>query len=72
MEAKASTRKKRTVFASLAILAMGFAPFVNSLGNPNLSGLHGPDVLQLIAIGFCVGLALGMFLVGFFGGRTSS
>jgi hypothetical protein len=71
MEAKAGTRKKRTVFVSLAVLAMRVAPLVNSLGNPRLAGLHGPDVLQLTAIGFCVGLALGLFLVGFLGGRGS-
>ena len=68
MESKAGKRKKRTVFVSLAFLAMGFPPLVNSLGNPRLAGLHGPDVLQLTAIGLCVGLALGLFL----GGRGSS
>ena len=68
VEAKASMRKKRTVFAALALLAMGVAPLVNSLGNPRLAGLRGPDILQLTAIGFCVGLALGVFL----GGRGSS
>ena len=59
---------------ALAILAMGIPPLVNSLGNPRLAGLHGPDVLQLASIGFCVGvgLALGIFLVGFLGGRASS
>ena len=69
MEAKPGTRKKRTVFATLAVLAMGIPPLVNSLDNPHLAGLHGPDILQLAAIGFCVGLALGLFLVGFFGGQ---
>ena len=72
MEAKPGTRKKRTVFATLAVLAMGIPPLVNSLDNPRLAGLRGPDILQLTAIGFCVGLALGMFLVGFLGGRGSS
>jgi hypothetical protein len=69
---KLGTRTKRTVFVSLAILALGVPPFVNSLGNPRLAGLHGPDVLQLTAIGFCVGGALAIFLVGFIGGRRSS
>ena len=72
MEAKPSTRKKRTVYASLAFLAIGFPPFVNSLGNPHLAGLRGPDILQLIAIGLCVGAALGTFLAGFLGGSASS
>ena len=66
MEAKG--RKKRTVFAALAVLAMGVPPLVNSLDNPRLAGLRGPDILQLAAIGLCVGLALGVFL----GGRASS
>ena len=66
MEARG--RKKRTVFAALAVLAMGFPPFVNSFDNPHLAGLRGPDVLQLVAIGLCVGAALGLFL----GGRASS
>ena len=64
--------QKADVFVSLAILAMGVAPLVNSLGNPRLAGLHGLDVLQLTAIGFCAGLALGLFLAGFLGGRGSS
>ena len=61
----------RTVFASLFVLACGIPPLVNSVGNPRLAGLHGPDILRLIAIGFCAGLALGVFLVGFLGGRES-
>src|ERR1700722_15766973 len=67
MEAKG--RKKRTVFAALAVLAMGVAPLVNSLSNPRLAGLRGPEILQLTAIGFCVGLAHDVFLDGFLGGR---
>jgi hypothetical protein len=72
VEARASTRTKRTVFAALALLAMGVPPLVNSLENPRLAGLRGPDIMQLTAIGFCVGLALGVFLVGMFGGRGST
>jgi hypothetical protein len=70
MEAKG--RKKRTVFTALAFLAMGFPPFVNSFDNPRLAGLRGPDILQLTAIGLCVGLSLGLILAGFLGGRESS
>jgi len=72
MQAKPGTRNKRTVFATLAVLAMGIPPLVNSLDNLRLAGLRGPDILQLTAIGFCVGLALGLFLGLFFGGRGSS
>ena len=66
-----SKRKKRSAFAALAFLVIGIPPFVNSLDNPRLAGLRGPDVLQLIAIGLCVGGALSMFLIGFLGGRRS-
>ena len=72
MDAKPGSRKKRTVFAALAVLAMGFPPFINSFDNPHLKGLRGPDVLQLLMIGMCVGAALAIFLVGFLGGRDSS
>ena len=75
MGANAGTRKKWTVLRALAILAMGIPPLVNSLGNPRLAGLRGPDVLRLIAIGFCVGVAFALFLGGFVdfrGGRGSS
>jgi len=51
---------------------MGIPPLVNSLSNPRFTGLHGPDFLQLTAIRFSVGLAIGVFLVGFVGGRGSS
>lgn len=66
MEAKG--RFKRRVLTSLALLAVGFPPFINSFDNPHLKGLRGRDVLQLLVIGLCVGLALGMFV----GSRDSS
>jgi hypothetical protein len=72
MDAKPDTRKKWTKFTPLFVLAFAFPPFVNSLDNPHLKGLRGPDVLQLIAIGFCVGAAFGGFMVGRLGGRGSS
>ena len=65
-------RKKRTLFKSLFILALAFPPFINSLDNPRLAGLRGPDILRLVAIGFCVGVAFGTLMAGFFGGRASS
>jgi hypothetical protein len=65
-------RKKRTLFTSLFILALAFPPFVNSLENPRLAGLRGPDILRLVAIGFCVGVAFGTFMTGFLGGRRAS
>jgi len=74
MGANAGT-KKWTVLRPLAVLAMGIPPLVNSLGNPRLAGLRGPDVLRLMAIGFCVGVSFALFLgafVDFRGGRGSS
>ena len=50
METIASGRKKWMRFAPLFVLALAFGPFLNSLDNPHLKGLRGPDVLQLFAI----------------------
>ena len=72
MDAKPDTRKKWSKFAPLLVLAMAFPPFINSLDNPHLKGLRGPDVLLLFAIGFCVGGAFGLFMAGFVGRRRSS
>lgn len=68
MEAKPRMSKKRRVFTSLFILALGFLPLINSLDNPRLAGLHVPDFLRLIAVGFCAGVAFGLFM----GGRESA
>jgi len=52
--------RKPLVFRALFILLLGFPPFINSLSNPRLAGLHVPDRLQLFAVGFCVGTAFGI------------
>jgi hypothetical protein len=57
---------KKRIFVSLAVLMLGVPPFVNSLGNPRLGALHGSDFGQLMACGFCVGLAFGVFIGGKF------
>jgi hypothetical protein len=67
MEATTNGRKKRRG-AAILVLVMAIPPFVNSLSNPHLAGLRGPDILQLISIGLCVGVAFGLFV----GGRASS
>ena len=72
MEATTNGRKKRLRFAPLFILAMAFPPFLNSLDNPRVAGLHGADILRLIAVGFCIGTAFGMFMAMFVGRRGSS
>ena len=72
MEATTNGRKKWKWFAPLLPLVCAIPPIVNSLDNPHLKGLSGPDVLRLIAIGFCVGVAFGTFMAGFVGGRRPS
>ena len=54
--------RKPVVFKALFILLLGFLPFINSLSNPRLAGLHVPDRLQLFAVGFCVGTAFGLLM----------
>jgi len=64
MEEKTS-RSKWAKFTPLLVLAMGVPPFLNSLDNPRVALLHGADILRLIAVGFCIGTAFGMFMSGF-------
>jgi hypothetical protein len=45
------------------LLLLGAFVLMNSLSNPRLSGIHGSDRLQLIAVGFCFGVGFGV-LVG--------
>lgn len=56
---------KRRVIRSLLLLMIGVFPLLNSLSNPRLAGLHGSDVVRLIASGFCFGVGFGLL----FGGR---
>ena len=39
-------------------LLPGFMVLMNSIDNPRLHGVRGPDVLRLIAIGLCAGVVL--------------
>jgi hypothetical protein len=32
-------------------------PLMRALGNPRMAGVHGADMLQLVACGFCFGAA---------------
>ncbi len=72
METTASARKKWMSFACLLPLACAIPPILNSLDNPALKGLRGPDLLRLIAIGFAVGVSFSMFMTGFAGRPRSS
>jgi hypothetical protein len=60
--------EKKRVFRSLFVVMIGLFPLLNSLSNPRLVGLHVPDRLQLMAVGFCFGVAFG----GLVGGRKFS
>ena len=39
-------------------LLFGILVLANVLGNPRIATLHGSDVVQLIAVGLCFGVAL--------------
>jgi hypothetical protein len=41
----------------------GIAPLTNALENPRLAAVHGSDMLQLMACGFCFGAAFTLLLV---------
>lgn len=60
--------EKKRVFKALFVVMLGFFPLLNSLSNPRLVGLHVPDRLQLIAVGFCFGVGFGVLV----GGRKRS
>ena len=52
-------------------LLFGLMGFINIIGNRRLATLHGSDIVQLIAIGMCVGVALATLVVFFRGPRSS-
>ena len=54
--------KQRLLVFSFLVL-FGLAPLLNSLSNPRLQGLHGSDIVRLIATGLCFGVGIGV-LVG--------
>ncbi len=55
---------KRRVILSSFLLMFGLFPFLNSLSNPRLVGLHGSDFMQLIASGLCFGFGFGVLVGG--------
>lgn len=52
---------KRRWFFPVFPAILGLPPLLNSLGNPRVQALRGPDVLRLIAVGMCFGVALALF-----------
>jgi len=63
MEVKSAVGKRRVILI-LFVLLFGLPPLVNSLSNPRLKGLHGPDIVQLIVIGLFLGVGLGILIGG--------
>lgn len=53
----------------LVVLMLGFPPLINMLGNPRLKALHGPDILQILAVGFCFGAGFALLVVSVQGRR---
>jgi hypothetical protein len=57
-----SSSRKRRVIVCLLLWAFAVPPLVNSLNNPRLEGVHRSDYMQIIAVGFCFGIGLGVAL----------
>lgn len=55
---------KRRLFLFVFVSIFGVFPLLNTVGNPRLAGLHGPDFIQLIASGLCFGFGFGILLGG--------
>ena len=55
-------KTRLSVFAFLLLFG-AFALF-NSLNNPRVQGLHGSDVVRLIAVGLCFGVGFGLLVGG--------
>ena len=55
-------RRRLSVFAFLVMF--GIFALLNGLNNPRLSGVHGSDIVKLVASGVCFGMGFGLLLVG--------
>ena len=67
-------RTTTVVLRSLFIAMLGVFPLLNVLSNPRLASLHGSEIVQIIAVGFCFGVAFGTAMASFvpLRGRTNS
>jgi len=61
MEGKNAMGKRR-VIPIVFLLLFGLFSLLNSLSNPRVVGLHGADILRLVAAGLCFGVALGIMV----------
>ena len=57
--------RKRMLSTGLFVLVLGLAPLLNSIDNPRIATLRGPDVLRLFAIGWCFGIGAALLFGGF-------
>jgi hypothetical protein len=64
------TSNQRKLIPVGIMTLLGLFPLFNSLSNPHLASLRGPDVLQLVAIGFCFGAAFGTLMAFLRGPRS--
>ena len=62
---------RRTLVPFWVTLLFGLMSFLNIVGNPRFATFRTTDVVQLIGIGMCFGVALATLVV-FFRGRRSS
>jgi hypothetical protein len=53
---KIARMRRRLLFTGLFVFLLGCAPLGNSIDNPHLVGLRGPDVLRIFAVGWCFGI----------------
>ena len=65
-------KAKFVVLRSLFIAMLGVLPLLNVLNNPRLASLHGVDIVQIIAVGFCFGAAFGTLMGSFVPSRARS
>ena len=45
-------------------LAVAFQLIFNSIDNPRIAMLHGPDVIRLVTIGLGLGVGFSLFMFG--------
>jgi hypothetical protein len=63
---------KAKVTTSLFLAIFGVFVAMNALSNPRLETLHGPDILKLIAVGWCFGIAFGLLVADRFSGSKTA
>jgi hypothetical protein len=56
------TAGKARTLVGLFVLLSGVPPYINSMGNPRIATLHGSDVMQLFASGWCCGFGLALLI----------